>query len=153
LFSVINLRTRRAHCRISFYFQNEHIAEYILFDSATTLANYNDARLTSRKVTADFTCARSLKTVAGQPGSLVPQAQCSAIEFESSRPSAWELSVPDNYKDAPTTLEDCGYNACVFNPSKHGKSPKTGKSPKSKSSKGTKDKKAKGKSTKDAKSP
>lgn len=130
-------------------FQFEHIAEYILFDAATTLSNYDTARTASGQITADFSCAASLKTTAGQPGSLIPQSHCSAIEFDHSRPSAWDLVVPTISKeDASTVLKDCGYNACLLDASsKKGKSPKGGKDGKS-----AKDSKMKGKKSKEAKS-
>jgi hypothetical protein len=80
---------------------------------------------------------------------LVPQPHCSAIEFDPVRPSVWGLSVPGHSEQDPTSLKDCGYNACIFDASfKHGKSSKSAKS-----GKGTKDKEPKGKASKGAKSP
>lgn len=135
--------------------KEEHIAEYILFDANTILSNYDAARSASQKITADFSCAASLKTKAGRRGSLVRQPSCSAIEFEQSRPSVWNLSVPIKFTEEDNILKDCGLNACVIefdSGSKKGKSQKGMKS----SNKGTKhqskSKKSKGDKTQKSKS-
>jgi hypothetical protein len=120
------------------------------------------ARGVSGKITANYSCAVSLKTTAGQPGSLEPQPQCSAIKFNQLRPLVWDISVPITEKEHTTLLKDCGYNACLFKTkssksskstskgSKDNKSPKAkssgkgsydNKSPKVKTDKGSKDKK------------
>ena len=97
-----------------------HTAEYFHNSPSTILSNYSAARAASGKIVADFFCGASLVTTAGQKGSLVRQPRCSAIQFESSRPSVWSAPFPSAGTSFLPTLRNCDFNACTFQQSAAG---------------------------------
>lgn len=95
--------------------KQSHVAEFIVIEPDTILANYEDARAASGKVTADFACDVQLTTTAGSPGSLDRQDTCSAITFASERPAVWGIPVPASGDDTDVVeLTGCGYKQCMF---------------------------------------
>eukprot|EP00977_Amphora_coffeiformis_P009290 scaffold2103_cov185-Amphora_coffeaeformis.AAC.35 len=92
-----------------------HVAEYFVIDPETILTDYPEARTASGDIVANFKCDTQLTTTAGMPGSLDRVDQCSAIEFEATRPAVWDLPFPvvepgENIVE----LSDCGYDECQF---------------------------------------
>lgn len=95
----------------------EHTAEYFLLETPTLMTSFEDARTESGKLTADFFCASSLTTTAGEKGSLVENSECSAITFVNQRSSVLSLSVPvQPLGDSASDLKNCGYMGCAFAP-------------------------------------
>jgi hypothetical protein len=93
-----------------------HTAEYFLIKPNTTLSTFSAARAASGKITADFTCGSSLVTTAGAKGSLVPQAACSAIQYDTARPAVWNIPFPLDSADVGVVkLSRCNMDACLFN--------------------------------------
>lgn len=92
----------------------KHVAEYFLFTEETMQTDYESAREESGGITASVDCVASLETRAGEKGSLDRSDECSAIEFDSARPSFWNLPVPirdyPNYKP----LINCDFRGCVY---------------------------------------
>jgi PhoD-like phosphatase len=94
--------------------KDSHVAEYFLVTQNTTLSNFAEARAWNNgKITAAFSCDASLLTRAAIPGELTPQASCSAIKFDSKRPSVWSLPVPIRPLIKGKKLIDCGMDSCV----------------------------------------
>lgn len=95
--------------------QSTHTAEYIHIKRETILSDFATARSASRGIVANFTCAASLQTTAGQRGSLVKQKSCSAIEFDTERPSVWSIPYPVNIgiSNLPK-LFNCDMDACTL---------------------------------------
>jgi hypothetical protein len=92
-----------------------HVAEYFHVTASTLLQNYDDAISTSDKLTASFYCGSSLVTTAGVKGSLVKDSKCSAIEFDTTRPTTWSAPFPiRDLGEINTTLTGCDFNACVY---------------------------------------
>jgi hypothetical protein len=92
-----------------------HVAEYFGFKPSVTLTNFTAARAASDGLTAEYVCRVSLTTTAGEPGSLVRNDECSAIEIDTERPAVWGLPYPLGIADGDAVhLTDCGYDQCEF---------------------------------------
>jgi len=75
--------------------------------------NHEDARVDDSGIAVNFFRGTSLVATAGEPGLLVEQDACSAMEFDSALPVLLDIPVPTG-KDAIASppLTDCGKDGC-----------------------------------------
>jgi hypothetical protein len=92
-----------------------HVAEFFGFSPETIVTPYDEA--ISKNIgglTAPFFCNVQMTTTAGSRGSLERSDNCTVIQFDASRPSAWSIPFPNATSLPSTKLSDCGYYQCKF---------------------------------------
>lgn len=85
---------------------DDAVVEFFGLEKATLALDFESARAAnSNGITANYFCMTNLLSTAGQPGSLVEQADCGTTAFMNKRPGYWNATFNPKFKSKGSKKE------------------------------------------------